>query len=123
MTPRLLLLVLCLVACQQPADEPPNIIYFLADDLGYGEVGAYGQEIIQTPHLDRLAAEGLRFTQHYSGSPVCAPSRCTLLTGRHTGHCYVRDNFELGGFADEEEHGQLPLRKGAFTLGLSLIHI
>ncbi len=120
MTPRLLLLVLCLVACQQPADEPPNIIYFLADDLGYGEVGAYGQEIIQTPHLDRLAAEGLRFTQHYSGSPVCAPSRCTLLTGRHTGHCYVRDNFELGGFADEEEHGQLPLRKGAFTLGRML---
>ena len=109
-----------LAACQQPAEEPPNIIYFLADDLGYGEVGAYGQKLIHTPNLDRLAAEGLRFTQHYSGSPVCAPSRCTLVTGRHTGHCYVRDNFELGGFADEEEHGQLPLRKGSFTLGRML---
>ncbi len=109
-----------LAACQQQADGPPNIIYFLADDLGYGEVGAYGQTLIQTPNIDQLAAEGLRFTQHYSGSPVCAPSRCTLLTGRHTGHCYVRDNFELGGFADEEERGQLPLREGSFTLGRML---
>jgi len=117
----LLFLTACaLAACQQPAAVPPNIVYFLADDLGYGEVGAYGQTLIKTPHIDQLAAEGLRFTQHYSGSPVCAPSRCALLTGRHTGHCYVRDNFELGGFADEEEHGQLPLRKDAFTLGRML---
>ena len=113
-------LTVILAACSQDESGPPNIIYFLADDLGYGEVGAYGQELIQTPYMDQLAEQGLRFTDHYSGSPVCAPSRCTLLTGRHTGHCYVRDNFELGGFADEEEHGQLPLRKGAFTLGRML---
>ena len=117
-----LILGICFLAACEPSapQQPPNIIYFLADDLGYGEVGAYGQALIQTPHIDRLAANGLRFTQHYSGSPVCAPSRCTLLTGRHTGHCYVRDNFELGGFADEEEHGQLPLRKDSFTLGRML---
>lgn len=89
----------------------PNIVYILADDLGYGEVGAYGQTQIRTPAIDRLAAEGLRFTQHYSGSPVCAPSRATLLTGFHTGHGYVRDNFELGGWRDDEERGQLPDRK------------
>ena len=112
--------VAVLAGCQQSATAPPNIIYFLADDLGYGEVGVYGQQIIRTPNIDRLASEGLRFTNHYSGSPVCAPSRCTLLTGRHTGHCYVRDNFELGGFADDEERGQLPLLPGAFTLGRML---
>src|SRR5690606_19656300 len=63
-----------------------------ADDLGYGDLGSYGQEKISTPHLDRLAAEGMRFTQHYAGSGVCAPSRCVLLTGRHPGHAHVRDN-------------------------------
>jgi len=70
----------------------PNIIYILADDLGYAELGCYGQTKIETPHLDRLAADGMRFTQHYAGSAVCAPSRCVLLTGRHAGHAYVRDN-------------------------------
>ena len=60
---------------------PPNIIYILADDLGYGEIGAYGQEIIETPNIDALAKNGMLFTQHYSGSPVCAPSRSVLLTG------------------------------------------
>ncbi len=74
----------------------PNIIYILADDLGYGEVGAFGQKKIETPHIDALANEGMRFTQHYSGSPVCAPSRCVLLTGQHTGHAYVRGNDEWG---------------------------
>ncbi len=81
----------------------------MADDLGYNELGCYGQKIIKTPNIDRLAEEGMRFTQFYSGSPVCAPSRCVLLTGLHTGHAYVRDNYELGGFRDEEEGGQLPL--------------
>jgi arylsulfatase A-like enzyme len=100
--------------------EPPNIIYMLADDLGYGELGSYGQSRIRTPHLDRIAAEGIRFTQHYSGSPVCAPSRATLLTGYHTGHTKVRDNFELGGFLDEEERGQMPLDPGTFTVGRML---
>jgi arylsulfatase A-like enzyme len=91
------------------AGSPPNIIFILADDLGSGELGAYGQKRIRTPRLDRLAAEGMRFTQFYSGSTVCAPSRGTFLTGRHTGHAYVRDNHELGGFLDEEERGQMPL--------------
>ena len=104
-----------LVAAQQrrperaPSAERPNIVFVLADDLGYGELGSYGQKKIRTPRLDRMAAEGMRFTQFYSGSTVCAPSRGTLLTGLHTGHAYVRDNQELGGFLDEEERGQIAL--------------
>ncbi|MFV2066235.1 MAG: arylsulfatase [Pirellulales bacterium] len=74
-----------------PPDRP-NIVFILADDLGYGDLGCYGQPRIETPHIDRLAAEGIRFTQHYAGSTVCAPSRCTLMTGRHTGHAQVRGN-------------------------------
>jgi arylsulfatase A-like enzyme len=70
----------------------PNIIFILADDLGYGELGCYGQKLIQTPHLDRLAAEGIRFTQFYAGSTVCAPSRSVLMTGQHLGHTRVRGN-------------------------------
>ena len=72
--------------------ERPNIIYILADDLGYGDLECYGQKTLKTPHLDRMAAEGMRFTNHYAGSTVCAPSRCVLLTGLHTGHCRVRGN-------------------------------
>jgi len=70
----------------------PNVVYILADDLGYKELGCYGQEKIRTPNLDKLAAEGMRFTQHYSGQAVCAPARCSLLTGKHMGHAFVRDN-------------------------------
>lgn len=77
------------------AARKPNLIYILADDLGYGDLGCYGQEVIKTPHLDRMAAEGIRFTQHYAGSTVCAPSRSALLQGRHTGHIYVRGNGQL----------------------------
>ncbi len=76
----------------------PNVIYILADDLGYGDVGSYGQLKIETPWLDKMAAEGMRFTQHYSGSTVCAPSRCSLMTGLHTGHCYVRGNKGTNGY-------------------------
>ena len=74
------------------ADRKPNIIFILADDLGYGDLGCYGQKLIQTPHLDRMAAEGMRFTQFYAGSTVCAPSRSVLMTGLHTGHTRVRGN-------------------------------
>src|SRR5678815_4046791 len=71
---------------------PPNIIFILADDLGYGELGCYGQKKIKTPNLDRLAAEGIRFTQCYAGTTVCAPSRSCLMTGQHSGHTRIRGN-------------------------------
>ena len=75
--------------------QPPNIVYILADDLGYAELGSYGQEKINTPHLDRLAREGMRFTDHYCGNAVCAPSRCVLMTGKHPGHAHVRNNRSM----------------------------
>jgi arylsulfatase A len=81
------------LADQAPAR--PNIIYILADDLGYGDVGCYGQDKIKTPAIDRLAAEGMRFTQHYAASTVCAPTRCCLMTGRHTGHASIRGNQKV----------------------------
>src|SRR5882762_314644 len=70
----------------------PNIVFILADDLGYGDLGCYGQARIKTPNIDQLAAEGIRFTSCYAGSTVCAPSRCVLMTGLHTGHATVRGN-------------------------------
>jgi len=88
-------LALLTVSSTWAEGRKPNIIYILADDLGYGDLGCYGQKVIQTPHLDRMAAEGIRFTQHYSGSTVFAPSRSALLQGRHTGHIYVRGNGQL----------------------------
>lgn len=113
--------LLAFTACA-PAEPPPppNIVYMLADDLGYGELGSYGQTKILTPNLDRMAAEGMRLTNHYSGSPVCAPSRATLLTGLHTGHTKVRDNFEVGGYPDPDELGQMPLDSGTYTIGTML---
>lgn len=74
-------------------EKPPNIIWIMADDLGYGDLGSYGQEVIRTPKLDRMAEEGLRFTQFYSGHTVCAPARSSLMTGQHTGRTRVRGNF------------------------------
>jgi len=73
----------------------PNIIFILADDLGYGDLGYYGQKTIKTPNLDRMAEQGMRFTDHYAGSTVCAPSRCALMVGQHTGHCLVRGNARV----------------------------
>src|SRR5262245_28136333 len=70
----------------------PNIIFLLCDDLGYGDVGCFGQKKIRTPNVDRLAAEGMRLTVHYCGNAVCAPSRCTLMTGKHPGHAFIRSN-------------------------------
>jgi arylsulfatase A-like enzyme len=83
--------------CATPAAAPPNIVFILADDLGWGDVGCYGQTKIRTPHLDRLAAEGMRFTDCYAGAPVCGPSRSVLATGRHMGHTRVRGNNALAG--------------------------
>ncbi len=95
-TPRLLLLAAALAGIvatgfAQPATRP-NIIFILADDLGYGELGSYGQKVIETPHLDRMAREGMRFTQFYAGSTVCAPARSVLMTGQHLGRTTVRGN-------------------------------
>ena len=75
-------------------DKKPNIVFIIADDLGYNDLGCYGQKIIETPNIDALAKNGIRFTQYYSGSPVSAPSRCVLLTGKHTGHSFIRGNHE-----------------------------
>jgi len=98
-------------------DQRPNIIYILADDLGYGDIGAFGQKHIDTPSLDKMAAQGMRLTQHYAGSTVCAPSRASLVTGKQPGTVQIRGNFELGSFLDEEEWGQMPLRPGTKTIG------
>jgi len=93
---------------------PPNIIFIMADDLGYNELGCFGQEIIRTPFIDQLADEGVRFTRFYSGSPVCAPSRCVLMTGQHTGHSYVRNNFEVKG--GDGFWGQKPIADSLITI-------
>ena len=89
----------CCTGTTQTAQQKKktNIVYILADDLGYAELGCYGQKKIKTPNIDKIAAEGMRFTQHYSGNPVCAPSRCALMTGLHTGHTQVRGNKQVGG--------------------------
>lgn len=105
---------------RQAVPVRPNIIYIYADDLGYAELGCYGQQKIRTPNLDQIAREGIRFTQHYTSMPVCAPARCMLLTGKHSGHSYIRGNYEMGGFPDSLEGGQMPLYPGAFTIGRML---
>lgn len=94
----------------------PNIIYIYADDLGYGEIEPYGQQKIKTPNLLKLAEKGMTFTQHYASTPVCAPSRAMLMTGKHGGHAYIRGNYELGGFPDSLEGGQMPLPEGTLTI-------
>jgi arylsulfatase A len=100
----------------QKQPRKPNIIYIYADDMGYGELGCYGQKKIKTPNLDKLAGEGIRFTKHYTSTPVCAPARCMLLTGRHGGHSFIRGNYEMGGFPDDKEGGQMPLPEGTVTI-------
>lgn len=91
-------------------DHPPNIVFILADDLGYRELGSFGQQLIRTPHLDQLAREGMKLTQHYCGNAVCAPSRCVLLTGKHPGHAFVRDNKSTGA------EGQWPIPDSEITM-------
>lgn len=92
------------------AAEKPNIVYILLDDAGYGDLSCYGQKHFETPHIDQLAKEGMRFTQHYSGSTVCAPTRCCLMTGYHTGHSYVRGNREV------QPEGQSPMPADIVTV-------
>jgi arylsulfatase A-like enzyme len=101
------------------ADKPPrpNIIFILADDLGYGDLGCYGQKEIATPNIDRIAAEGMRFTDHYAGSTVCAPSRCSLMTGLHTGHCWIRGNALIPLRPSDVTVAEL-LKKAGYTTGI-----
>ncbi|MDF1813573.1 MAG: arylsulfatase [Verrucomicrobiales bacterium] len=98
------LFIILSASCLHGAEGRPNVIYILADDLGYGDLSCYGQEKFQTPHIDRLATEGLKFTAHYSGNTVCTPSRAVLMTGQHSGHCYVRGNLksEIGASLDPQ---------------------
>lgn len=103
-----------LPACKkEPAKQeaPMNVVYILADDLGYGDIGCYGQQKIKTPNIDKMAAEGMLFTQHYAGCTVSAPSRCSLMTGLHTGHSQIRGNKEI------TPEGQQPMREDTYTLG------
>ena len=92
------------------AQQNPNVVFILADDLGYGDVGCYGQKLIETPNIDKLASYGMRFTQYYAGTSVCAPSRSSFMTGQHTGHTPIRGNYEI------EPEGQFPLPDSAFTI-------
>jgi arylsulfatase len=111
-------------AAAEGADGPrkPNIVFIMADDLGYGDLGCYGQKKIRTPHIDQLAAEGMRLTDYHSGSPVCAPSRCVLMTGKHTGHAYVRNNKSMKEYERESPTlgtifgGQQPIPEEEVTL-------
>jgi len=106
--------VLVLAGCSTPnkkaKNQKPNIIYILADDLGYGDLSCYGQTHFQTPNLDKMAAEGMMFTQHYAGTTVCAPSRSSLMTGLHTGHTPIRGNKEW------KPEGQWPIPDSTFTI-------
>jgi arylsulfatase A-like enzyme len=123
----ILLLTGCIRENRIKETVKPNIIFILADDLGYGDLGCYGQELIETPNIDALASSGILFTQHYSGSPVCAPSRCVLLTGLHSGHAYIRGNDEWGERGDVWDYvamikdstleGQHPLPANTTTIG------
>jgi len=95
-------------AMAQPAK--PNLVFILSDDLAQGDLGCYGQKLIKTPHLDRMAKEGMRFTQAYTGTSVCAPARASLMTGLHSGHCPIRANREI------QPEGQMPLPAGTVTV-------
>ena len=115
----LLLCLILLIRCKNTPTKivkssPPNIILIMADDLGYGDVGVYGQSLFPTPNIDRLAKGGIRFLQHYSGSTVCAPSRSALMTGQHSGHTFIRGNLEKGFTLDNE--GQYPLAAEELTI-------
>lgn len=101
------------------ANRPRHVVFILADDLGWGELGCYGQEKIKTPHLDQLAREGTRFTQHYSGAPVCAPSRCVLMTGKHLGHAEIRGNRQATVSLPQFKEGQHPIAAETWLLSQS----
>ena len=101
-------------AVAQQQKPRPNIIFILADDLGYSDIGCFGQQKIETPNIDRLAKMGVKFTQFYSGSTVCAPARSTFMTGQHTGHTAIRGNVTL------KPEGQVPLPDSVITIAMLL---
>ncbi|MBI3117893.1 MAG: arylsulfatase [Candidatus Hydrogenedentes bacterium] len=105
------------IPAESPRPKGPNIIFILADDLGYGDLGCYGQKVIQTPRIDRMAAEGLRFTQCYAGSTVCAPSRCCLMTGLHSGHAWIRGNARLPLRPEDVTVAEV-MKEAGYTTGL-----
>lgn len=103
-------------AAQRLEERPPNVVFILADDLGYGELGCYGQEKIETPNIDALAEQGVLFTDAYTGAPVCAPARCVLMTGQHPANAQVRGNKEGGGWGPDEPEGQWPIAAQTVTV-------
>ena len=119
--------VFALSAKSQVKESRPNVIYIIMDDLGYGDIGCYGSEKIETPNIDRLYKDGISFTQHYTGSPVSAPARCVLMTGMHSGHAQIRANDEMayrGAIMNYDSmyvhpglEGQYPLKAHTMTLG------
>ena len=116
---KLLLFIITISICttsiaQTKQPKQPNIIFLLSDDLGYGDIGCYGQQKIATPNIDQLAKEGLRATQFYSASPVCAPARTSFMTGMHTGHSVIRGNKTIGA------EGQTPLPESTITFPMLL---
>ena len=118
----ILLILLLITSCNFQESNKPNIILFFYDDLGYGEIGVYGQKIIETRNIDDLAKNGLRFTNFYSGSPVCAPSRSILLTGLHGGHTKIRGNHEYGSRGDVWDYAKMsedPNLEGQYPIGES----
>ena len=114
-----LLFLLLLLPCALLAAQRPNVVFIIADDLGWGELGCYGQKKIPTPNIDKLAAAGTRFTHHYSGAPVCAPSRCVLMTGRHPGHAEIRGNQQAKVKFPQFSEGQHPISADAPTLPMA----
>jgi len=101
---------LCISPALAAEAKQPNLVIIMADDLGYGDIGCYGQQKIKTPNIDRLAQEGMQFMHHYAGCTVSAPSRCSLMTGLHTGHAQIRGNKEV------KPEGQQPMAEDTYTL-------
>lgn len=121
MTIHLIRLLFCCVcfSVSHAAESPRHVVFILADDLGWGELGCYGQKKIKTPHIDQLARDGMRFTQHYSGAPVCAPARCVLLSGKHTGHADIRGNRQASVSFPEFKEGQHPIAADTWLISQS----
>ena len=112
------LLSMCRIVARADVPEQPNIIYIMVDDLGYGDLGCYGQKTIETPNLDRMAAEGMRFTDYYAGCTVCRPSRLSLWTGLHMGHTPISSNAAYRFERNETTVAELLQQAGYATGGV-----